>query len=113
MNNEQDLIANEYVLTPNIAQTGTGDGKVYEKIVSEVDGDTAVDRRTYYVVNPDGTIAPWLPNVGVVSTPVVAPVEAVPAPEATVAPETDIDTSEDTTAPVTADPETAPEAPME
>ena len=69
--NEQELIAEGYVLTPQVVHTGMGDGKLYEKVVTTIDGNTQVDVRTHKVVNPDGTVTDFVNGAGVVATPEV------------------------------------------
>ena len=92
---EQELLDAGFVKTPEVAHTGKGDGKVYEKIDSSFDGDTQVDTRSYFVVLPDGSVDVYLPGVGikaeVIAEPVVeAPVAPVEAPvEPEVAPAVD------------------------
>lgn len=73
MNTEQQLVDAGFVQTPEVAHTGTGHGKVYAKSFDNVvpfdeknpEGGKHFD---YYVVNPDGTVAPYGSNAGVTAT---------------------------------------------
>jgi len=80
MNSENDLVSAGYVQTPEVAHTGFGDGKVFEKIIVTVQDNVEVSTRTYYVVFPDGSVKEWLPQVGVISTPSEVPEATIPDP---------------------------------
>ena len=67
MNTEQELLDAGFTLTPQVAHTGTGDGKIYEKIDNGI--------RVYFVVNPDGLVASFNPHVGVIEQPKVQDIE--------------------------------------
>lgn len=54
--NESDLLADGFALTTNIFQTGAGKGKVYEKIVHQLD---EAPKRIYFSVDTEGVVAPW------------------------------------------------------
>lgn len=66
---ELDLANDGFALTPNVWHTGSGDGKVFEKIVDNV--------RVYYGVAPDGSVTK-LDFTSVAGTVAPAPAEAVP-----------------------------------
>ena len=67
MNTERELLDAGFTLTPQNAHTGLGDGKIYEKIDNGI--------RVYFVVNPDGLVAPFNPHLGVYEQPKVQDIE--------------------------------------
>jgi hypothetical protein len=111
--NESDLQADGFALTPQVFHGGNGNGKIYEKIVHEVD---QLPTRVYFSVDVDGTVAPFngsvtpaeITNTPVADVPVPTPSET-PA-EITNTPVADVPVPTPSETPADAEPDVAAQA---
>lgn len=55
--NEADLKAAGYAVSPQVVHTGSGDGKLFEKLIG--------GKRSYYVITPNGLVVEYVSQAGI------------------------------------------------